>query len=85
MKKLFLTIAVIVGGAIGGTALAWGGLIVFVRIFVVNPGGSYLDENTAPGELFLHIWFALVVLSAALAWVFFSRRSAVKKNRQRSL
>ncbi|MFM0670302.1 hypothetical protein [Paraburkholderia sediminicola] len=67
-------IRIIIGGAlgaVGATAVAWGGLYLFG---IVRSSGSLFDTNPDAANRFFALWFALVLVASVVGGVKASRR-----------
>jgi hypothetical protein len=67
-------IRIIIGGALGAvgvTAVAWGGLYLFG---IVRASGSLFDTNPDAANQFFALWFALVLVASVAGGVKASRR-----------
>jgi hypothetical protein len=67
MKRLLLTMLSMLGGAFGGTAVAFSGLFAFGFLFL-EPHDSLFDRNPAAAELFFNSWFALIAIGLFIGW-----------------
>jgi hypothetical protein len=79
MRRIILSLAGLVGGAVAGTVAAWVCLNIagwiLITYYGFSPNDSIFDRDESAANLFLNIWIGLVISGALLGLSLVTRSS----------